>query len=137
MRGWVSMSDRRSSPALNAWGGSITLGGLRAAASDAVNSLGHGRSIWVGEQALIDVAARAVSAVDNRGRRYGQVRNGGKIAIGGEIDLATTKGVKWAVKLGSQSYGNPVVAGALPQCRSTTGNIDWPPLGTDPYSPPP
>ncbi len=28
-----------------------------------------------------------------------------------EIDLATTKNVKWAVKLGSQSYGNPVVAG--------------------------
>ncbi|KAB2667587.1 MAG: PQQ-binding-like beta-propeller repeat protein, partial [Verrucomicrobia bacterium] len=28
-----------------------------------------------------------------------------------EIDLATTKNVKWVVKLGSQSYGNPVVAG--------------------------
>src|SRR5207302_4441543 len=28
-----------------------------------------------------------------------------------EIDLATTKNVKWAAKLGSQSYGNVVVAG--------------------------
>jgi outer membrane protein assembly factor BamB len=28
-----------------------------------------------------------------------------------EIDPATTKGVRWAFKLGSQSYGNPVVAG--------------------------
>lgn len=28
-----------------------------------------------------------------------------------EIDLGTTKNVKWAVKLGSQSYANPVVAG--------------------------
>src|SRR5262245_39411473 len=28
-----------------------------------------------------------------------------------EVDMATTKGVKWAVKLGSQAYGNPVVAG--------------------------
>jgi outer membrane protein assembly factor BamB len=28
-----------------------------------------------------------------------------------EIDLATTKNVKWVVKLGSQSYGNPTVAG--------------------------
>lgn len=28
-----------------------------------------------------------------------------------EIDIATTKNVKWAVKLGSQSYGNPSVAG--------------------------
>jgi len=36
----------------------------------------------------------------------------GKLKTGTEeIDLATTKGVKWAVKLGSQSYGNPVVAG--------------------------
>jgi outer membrane protein assembly factor BamB len=28
-----------------------------------------------------------------------------------EIDPATTKGVRWAVKLGSQTYGNPTVAG--------------------------
>lgn len=28
-----------------------------------------------------------------------------------EIDPATTKGVRWAVKLGSQSYGNPTIAG--------------------------
>jgi outer membrane protein assembly factor BamB len=36
----------------------------------------------------------------------------GKVKAGTEeIDLATTKNVKWAVKLGSQSYGNPVVAG--------------------------
>src|SRR5687768_7302449 len=27
-----------------------------------------------------------------------------------EIDLSTTKNVKWVVKLGSQTYGNPVVA---------------------------
>ncbi|KAF0866351.1 filamentous haemagglutinin family protein [Pseudomonas sp. LD120] len=74
---------------LNAWGGSVSLGGLTVASSEAANAAGHGRSIWVGEQALIDVAARAVSAVDNRGRRYGQVHSGGKIAIGGEIDLAT------------------------------------------------
>ncbi|MGC5703345.1 filamentous hemagglutinin family protein [Pseudomonas sp. NFXW11] len=74
---------------LNAWGGSVSLGGLTVASSEAANAAGHGRSIWVGEQALIDVAARAVSAVDNRGRNYGQVRNGGKISIGGEIDLAS------------------------------------------------
>ena len=28
-----------------------------------------------------------------------------------EIDLSTTKNVKWVVKLGSQAYGNPTVAG--------------------------
>lgn len=38
--------------------------------------------------------------------------NPGKVKSGTEeIDLATTKNVKWTVKLGSQSYGNPVVAG--------------------------
>ncbi len=38
--------------------------------------------------------------------------NPGKLKTGTEeIDPATTKGVRWAVKLGSQSYGNPVVAG--------------------------
>ncbi len=28
-----------------------------------------------------------------------------------EIDMATTKNIKWVAKLGSQAYGNPVVAG--------------------------
>ena len=27
-----------------------------------------------------------------------------------EVDISTTKNVKWVVKLGSQTYGNPVVA---------------------------
>ena len=74
---------------LNAWGGSVSLGSLRTGASEAVEAVGHGRSIWIGEQALVDVAARAVTAVDNRGRVYGQVRNGGQITVGGDIDPAT------------------------------------------------
>ncbi|ETK19758.1 filamentous haemagglutinin family protein [Pseudomonas sp. FH1] len=74
---------------LNAWGGSVSLGGLTVQASEAVNAAGHGRSIWVGENALIDVASRVFTAVNNRGGVYGQVRNGGKISIGGDIDLAT------------------------------------------------
>ncbi|WP_106804358.1 filamentous hemagglutinin family protein [Pseudomonas sp. S5D5] len=74
---------------LNAWGGSVSLGGLTVPASELVNAGGHGRSIWVGENALIDVASRAVTAVSNRGSVYGQVRNGGTISIGGDIDLAT------------------------------------------------
>ena len=28
-----------------------------------------------------------------------------------EVDLATTKNIKWVAKLGSQTYGNPVIAG--------------------------
>jgi len=74
---------------LNAWGGSVTLGALSVEASKVVNALGHGRSIWVGEHALIDVAARAMTAQDSRGRRYGLVRDGGTISIGGTLDLAT------------------------------------------------
>ena len=36
----------------------------------------------------------------------------GKLAAGSEeVDMATTKSVKWVAKLGSQAYGNPVVAG--------------------------
>ncbi len=36
----------------------------------------------------------------------------GKLKTGTEeVDMATTKNVKWAIKLGSQSYGNPVVTG--------------------------
>ncbi|MDZ4192295.1 MAG: hemagglutinin, partial [Pseudomonas sp.] len=61
---------------LNAWGGRISLNGASA----------PGSSIWVGEQAVLDVAARAVTAIDARGNRYGLVRNGGSIVIGGEID---------------------------------------------------
>ncbi|MFL1391172.1 filamentous hemagglutinin family protein [Pseudomonas tritici] len=74
---------------LNAWGGSVTLGGIKAGPSEDVNAAGHGRSIWVGEHALIDVAARAATALDNRGRTYGLVRDGGTINIGGTLDLQT------------------------------------------------
>jgi len=76
---------------LNAWGGKVTLGAvpLSGPVAEAVNAAGHGRSIWLGEQALIDVAARAATAIDARGNTYGQVRNGGQIVIGGQIDSAT------------------------------------------------
>ena len=74
---------------LNAWGGSVTLGGIKAGSAEDVNAAGHGRSIWVGEHALIDVAARAATAVDNLGRTYGLVRDGGTITIGGTLDLQT------------------------------------------------
>ena len=74
---------------LNAWGGSVSLRGLGTTDSESVDAAGHGRSIWIGEQALIDVAARAVTGVDYRGGIYGQVRNGGQITVGGDIDRAT------------------------------------------------
>ncbi|WP_232311093.1 filamentous haemagglutinin family protein [Herbaspirillum autotrophicum] len=76
---------------LNAWGGKITLGavGVSPTVAEAVDAAGHGRSIWIGEQAVLDVAARAVTAVALNGTRYGQVRNGGSIVVGGEINHAT------------------------------------------------
>ncbi|SDT12915.1 filamentous hemagglutinin family N-terminal domain-containing protein [Pseudomonas asplenii] len=76
---------------LNAWGGKVSLGAITTGNSDQVNAIGHGRSIWVGEHALIDVAARAVTATDARGRVYGQVRDGGSISLGGTFDPSTGK----------------------------------------------
>jgi hypothetical protein len=75
---------------LNAWGGKISLGGVgvNGAVSEAVEAAGHGRSIWLGDNAVLDVAARAVSATDAQGRRYGKVVDGGSIVVGGEIDHA-------------------------------------------------
>ncbi len=78
---------------LNAWGGTITLGQvpLVGVTADIPTAIGHGRSIWVGENAMLDVASRAATAVDARGSRYGQVSDGGSIVIGGEINPATGK----------------------------------------------
>ncbi|MGK5036237.1 filamentous haemagglutinin family protein [Janthinobacterium sp. LB3P118] len=75
---------------LNAWGGKISLGGVDVDVnvSEAVEAAGHGRSIWIGENAVLDVASRAVSATDVQGRRYGKVVDGGSIVIGGDIDHA-------------------------------------------------
>lgn len=53
---------------------------------------------------------------DNSGNMYSPEKNApvdfdtGKPNDKGEIDLSTTKNVKWAARLGSQSYGNVTVA---------------------------
>ncbi|WP_417696901.1 filamentous haemagglutinin family protein [Pseudomonas sp.] len=75
---------------LNAWGGRVSLTELSVSnpVRNPVNAQGHGRSIWLGEQALIDVSSRAVTAQDMRGQTYGLVRDGGEIVIGGQIDVA-------------------------------------------------
>ena len=78
---------------LNAWGGSIELGSvvLPDPVRDQVESIGHQRAIRVGEQGVLDVAARAVTALDFRGRRYGLVADGGSIVIGGSVEHAIGK----------------------------------------------
>lgn len=77
---------------LNAWGGTIDIrqqkfGSINAETSPIeADPTGHNRSIWIGDHAVLDVAGRAATAVDARGRVYGQVGKGGSIIIGGEID---------------------------------------------------
>ncbi|AEC18812.1 filamentous hemagglutinin-like protein [Pusillimonas sp. T7-7] len=77
---------------LNAWSGRIELrqGNVAGDLGDGAQTYvaDDGRSIWIGETATLDVAARAVTAGDARGNRYGQVRSGGSIVIGGTIDHA-------------------------------------------------
>ncbi|MBR1220900.1 filamentous hemagglutinin family protein [Bradyrhizobium sp. U87765 SZCCT0131] len=76
--------------ALHASGGSISLKTIDVAEmqQDIVAGTPNTRSIWIGEHATLDVAAVAATALDTRGRRYGLVRNGGSIVVGGEIDGA-------------------------------------------------
>ncbi|WHS58318.1 filamentous hemagglutinin family protein [Pseudomonas sp. G2-4] len=85
-----SIGQLTANGTLNAWGGRVSLSGLSVtgAGGEAVNAQGHGRSIWLGEHALIDVSSRAVTARDMRGLTYGLVRDGGQIVIGGQIDAA-------------------------------------------------
>jgi filamentous hemagglutinin family protein len=78
---------------LNAWGGSITMGQLTLSEFDpALNDAyltADRHSLWIGEDAVLDVAARAVTATDARGRTYGTAGAGGSIVIGGSVDPAT------------------------------------------------
>ncbi|ETV20128.1 hypothetical protein Q048_05874 [Pseudomonas aeruginosa BWHPSA043] len=77
---------------LNAWGGRIDVRQQQFGQIDVAESFqsaqaqAHARSIWIGEQAVLDVAGRATTALDWRGRTYGEVQSGGSIVIGGEID---------------------------------------------------
>src|SRR5450830_378636 len=75
---------------LNAWGGTVSLNNIGAVdPKQPVNGTGNSRSILLGDEAVIDVAARAVTAVYMRGQIYGQVAGGGSIVIGGgAIDSA-------------------------------------------------
>ncbi|WP_422086133.1 filamentous haemagglutinin family protein [Variovorax sp.] len=59
--------------------------------ADKANAQAHARSIWIGEQAVLDASAHAATASDVNGKRYGLLRDGGGIVIGGEIDTALGK----------------------------------------------
>lgn len=64
---------------LTAPGGTITVTGNSAA----TNTAGL---IWIGDHAVLDVAARAVTATNARGQTYGVVGKAGAILIGGAMD---------------------------------------------------
>ena len=68
---------------LNAWGGTIAINS-RGPMPNQSTTVAPGRSIWIGEDAVLDVAARAVTAVDLRGRQFALVPNGGTIRIGSD-----------------------------------------------------
>jgi filamentous hemagglutinin family protein len=73
---------------LNAWGGNIALGIEAPLLTSATNTSqqAHQRSIWIGERAVLDVAARAMTVTGANGRRMGTVADGGTISIGGALD---------------------------------------------------
>ncbi|AZD15689.1 filamentous hemagglutinin family protein [Pseudomonas chlororaphis] len=75
---------------LDAWGGRIQLTQIKPVglADIPVAEAPHQRSILLGEHALLDVSARAVTAVDAQRRRYGRVDDAGSIVIGGSVDTA-------------------------------------------------
>ncbi|WP_456640315.1 filamentous haemagglutinin family protein [Bradyrhizobium sp. USDA 10063] len=65
---------------LNAWGGAISI--KNGTGANAGSVFVPGLSIWIGSNAVLDVAARAVIGVDRLGRPYALVPNGGTIKIG-------------------------------------------------------
>lgn len=73
---------------LNAWGGAIAARGIRPGSTDDAIAAGHGRSIWLGETAVLDVAGRAATAFNHQGQAYGRVQDGGSIVLGSQVDVS-------------------------------------------------
>ncbi|MBB32004.1 MAG: hemagglutinin [Gemmatimonadetes bacterium] len=114
---------------LNAWAGRIELSSVNVpgTVSEAVEGAGHGRSIWIGEDAVLDVAGRAITGLGAGGQRYGQAHNGGSITIGGEFDHAT----------GEATASNLFVVvreGALLDASGASAVLDLPGQGTTPVA---
>ncbi|QHI97393.1 filamentous hemagglutinin N-terminal domain-containing protein [Xylophilus rhododendri] len=65
---------------LQAWGGSISLASLPG--TTAGQQYDPGRSVWIGENAVLDVSGHAYVAQDSQGRAYGVAPDGGSITVG-------------------------------------------------------
>ena len=93
---------------LNAWSGKIAIeiDAPEPNLLTTTSTTAHDRSVWIGEHAMLDVAARAATAVDANGRRFSKVADGGSITIGGAIDWddsgrATTPDVAIVIRPGA------------------------------------
>ncbi|QTD30979.1 filamentous haemagglutinin family protein [Pseudomonas fluorescens] len=121
---------------LNAWGGTIDIRQQQFGLLDVATGLQeadpnrHDRSIWIGDHAVLDVAGRAFTATDARGRTYGQVGKGGSIIVGGEIDAkkitATSADAYVIVRKGARLDASGTqamldIAGAGPTTIATDG----------------
>ncbi len=71
---------------LTAPGGLISLMDTRLNSQQYYTPKANGRSVWVGERAVLDVAGDSRVAVAADGHRYGVARAGGAIQIGGALD---------------------------------------------------
>ncbi|MBR1324114.1 filamentous hemagglutinin family protein, partial [Bradyrhizobium sp. U87765 SZCCT0109] len=75
--------------------GQITVDGRLTAAGGRISILQNGssgdpyngaRSIWLGSNAVVDVAGQSAVAIDRSGRRYGFADSGGRIILGDDSD---------------------------------------------------
>jgi len=76
---------------VNAWGGAIAVNTRYPFFHGAASSFVDGRSIWVGEHAVLDAAARAYVAHDSEGRAYGVAPDGGSITLGPTDDFVVIR----------------------------------------------
>ncbi|HEY8334801.1 MAG TPA: filamentous hemagglutinin N-terminal domain-containing protein, partial [Tardiphaga sp.] len=116
--------------------GTLTAPGGTISLTQAAASLNQGTGdnkpglIWIGDDAVLDVAARAVTATNARGESYGVVGNGGSILIGGAVDWETT---------GESFTPNAFVVirpGALLDASGTSAVLDIPASGLQKTSTP-
>ncbi len=82
------------------------------------------RSIVIGDHAVLDAAARAATAVDRQGLRYGVVPNGGAITIGAPTLLNNPGGVAQ----GAEAFV-VVRPGAVLDASGTSATVDLPRKG--------
>lgn len=87
------------------------------------NGQPNARSIWIGDQALLDVSGRAYTGVDAQGRRFGQVLDGGTIEIGARHNLD-------ARDIDAVDAFLVVRAGARLEASGAQATLDLPGLGS-------